>query len=158
MRWLSLGQSSGRLFEMMPLVMELIYEKVQQAGKKRAKEAFQRVKNPDFWKIVSYLADIFAMFNKGCKKMQGDRVNMLDTKHAITSIISDTDKMLGDLSSNNENLVEFKYLKKSELDDNLKEHLIGHLKEVQNRYVMHTILDFVSVCLPYKNLYVRVHC
>lgn len=135
MRWLSLGQSSGRLFEMMPLVIELIYEKIKQAGKKRAKEVYKKIKNPDFWKVVAYLADIFAKFNKGCKKMQGDKVNMLDTKHAITSIINDTDKMLADLCSNTENFVEFIYLKKSDLDEDLKEHFIGHLKEIQNRYV-----------------------
>lgn len=137
MRWLSLGQATERLFEMMTVVNELIYEKVQAAGKVKAKEVFEKVKNKEFWTITAYLADIFATFNKGCKKMQGDNVNMLQTRDAINSIVNDITKMINDLSSSNsnENLTEFKHLKKRSFDNDLKKHLIAHLKEIQSRYV-----------------------
>lgn len=135
MRWLSLGQATERLYEMMTLVTELIYEKVQATGKVKVKEVFAKIKNKDFWHITAYLADIFSTFNKGCKKMQGDQVNMFQTRDAIDSIVNDTTKLIRDLGSKNENFTEFKHLKKRALNNDLKNHLIAHLKEIQNRCV-----------------------
>lgn len=68
-RWLSLGQSSVRMYELHTGVNQLLLEK---SNTERGKRLQKMASEPLFWPIIAYLGDIFTFLNKFCIKLQGD--------------------------------------------------------------------------------------
>lgn len=79
MRWLSAALAMNRLFLLRKQVEAVIVEKIRMSRPdegKKAKKILDIMTHPHFWIQVAYMADVFSIFNKYCKEMQGNNVDL----------------------------------------------------------------------------------